>query len=61
MSIHRIRMLVPALVPAPRGADWCAAAAAMFWTVSVKAIRHWRGAFDRRRAHAGLVVSKSHV
>jgi hypothetical protein len=61
MSTHRIRTLVPAPVPAPRGADWCAAAAAMLWVVSAKALRGLLGTLERRPDHAGPVASKSHA
>jgi hypothetical protein len=61
MSNHRIHTLVPAPVPAPRGADWCAAAAAMLWVASARALRGLLGALERRPGRAGPVVSKSHA
>jgi hypothetical protein len=60
MSTHWIRTLVPALVTAPRGADWAATAAAMLWIAAGKAVTALQGPQQRRHGNATLVVSKSH-
>jgi hypothetical protein len=61
MSKHWISTMVPPPVAPPPGAAWMAGAALALWTAGRAAMRALRAATQRRPAHPGVVVSKTHA